>query len=411
MRQLFADGKRSTQSVIWVLLPIFYGMAAIVFEWITTPPGDLRLVWLLMRLALYGLPFILAYLVANALVVGFLGITYELTWAEASAFWTRLRTGSPEGESLTVTREQFELLGDELLLRVGGPGYITITSGEAAVTERNGRFLRVLGPGKHALRRFEYVRSVVDLRQQEYRNQRQTVTLGEEPIYLITRDGIELQADVTFIYRICTDDATCNPDLNPATDLQTSHRPTLPTKDEPFPFGSEAVRRAAYAEIVVGDEVYTWERLAIYVIVDELRHIVNKITLDQLIDTRVHTLGPLQQLQDRLVLEARRKLKQYGIRLMNARIDTIHYPDVVRQHTMAHWKVPHEQDRQLKLAKLQSEIGLPLNGQPQTEEGIEIPQPIFIEQLAPSEQRTLARRRLSSVQQTLQRLIGDEAEE
>ena len=69
-------------------------------------------------------------------------------------------------------------------------GTIRISDNEVLVTELNGRFNRVLGPGVHRLARFEYMRIALDLREQER---------SRDHVHLTTREGIQITTDVRHI--------------------------------------------------------------------------------------------------------------------------------------------------------------------------------------------------------------------
>lgn len=311
---------------------------------------------LLWRGLLYFLPIGLGWGVANALVISFLRIMYDIdSWVEASAFWERLRTGNASGLLVVINRDTF--VDDKprtLLLRVGGPGVIQVGEQDVVVTEINGRVAQVLGPGRHVLQRFEYVRTVVDLRQQEYRNYAADARHPQEIIRLVTRDGIEIEADVTIIYRIAPDDSSV-PNGSPLTEVTEELPPTLPTKARPYPFGEKAVRRAAYAETLSGRKTLTWKEKAVEETLDMLRHVAAQYALDKLVyPDESGAIKPYHTLQDKMEKQARQKLRRFGVRLIHARIDRLRLPPEVTDQMIETWVAPHERARQVELAKLQA---------------------------------------------------------
>jgi hypothetical protein len=133
------------------------------------------------------------------------------------------------------------------LLMVGGPGRVEIEADNAIVTELNGRFRRVLGPGKHSLARFERVHAILDLRLQE---RLQTA------VKIVTRDGIELETELGITFRI-------------------KQGETAPTKTNPFPFDETAARQAAYTQTALaGGGANNWQAQALTTAVSKLRDYV-----------------------------------------------------------------------------------------------------------------------------------------
>lgn len=168
----------------------------------------------------------------------------------------RKRSGNVSDVPVEVTPQSLESLRSEsVLLRVGGPVTILVPGGHAAVTELNGRFVRVLGPGIYNLGHFEYVYNVIDVKPQER---------SQEGVKLLTRDGIPLTADVHVVFRI-----------DPGSDDVT--------KDRPYPFSAEAVRRAAYDQSVSTGAPSTWDRVSVQTTSSKLREAVARFPLDQLL--------------------------------------------------------------------------------------------------------------------------------
>ena len=60
----------------------------------------------------------------------------------------------------------------EVLLKIGGPGVLSIKDHTAVLTERGARYSRVLGPEDHTLMPFERIRAIYDLRTQSLRQRR-----------------------------------------------------------------------------------------------------------------------------------------------------------------------------------------------------------------------------------------------
>ena len=217
---------------------------------------------------------------------------------------------NPPGAALEIRRAEFAK--DRLqqpLLRYGGPGRVKIQQGDVILTERNGRFQRVLGAGTQLLERYEYVRSVLDLRPQER---------GDTRIRLTTKDGIELQTDVALTYQI-------NRGAEPASER------------EPYPFDAEAIQNAGYAETVLVDgHIAGWDTLPLRIVVRRLRQIVGRRTLDGLLFRQDNR--PLEDIKRRLLQECRRDLDRAGIELLNIRLGRLEIPDAVIQQRIEHWQ-------------------------------------------------------------------------
>jgi hypothetical protein len=104
------------------------------------------------------------------------------------------------------------------LLKVGGPGWVDIKLGSAALFERVADPSNVYGPGTHFIRRFETLREAFDLHDLER---------SRNDIRLLTRDGVPLRLDDMRIgFRIRT------------------RQPR--TQTDPFPVTVNAIRHAAY---------------------------------------------------------------------------------------------------------------------------------------------------------------------
>lgn len=269
------------------------------------------------RVLRHLIPVIVGWLLAQRATVNMLQTLYNLPSQDAAGnFLGRLRGGRPGGKAITVAgRTLGETQAKSDVVREGGPGRIKVAGGEAAVTERNGRFHRVLGPGKHTLIRFEYVHSLVDLRQQ---------ARTESEIPLVTRDGIDVAADIHLTYRI-----------------DTGGEPATPTT--PFPFRETAVRAAAYAQTLSpnGEEA-TWDTLPGRLARATLTGIFARYRLDDILHLSGQSSEPYVTIQNDLKRQLLPKLEEKGIELVDVLINRISFPDAVTaqyiQHWQAHWE-------------------------------------------------------------------------
>lgn len=182
---------------------------------------------------------------------------------------------------------------------------------------------------------------------------------GSGVVRLITKDGIEFQARVTVIYRVCTDDESCPP-AGPLATISARNlpAPTLPTKQRPFPYGEDAVRRAAYATSVwhhdgeVGLE--EWDNLAPAVAVAWLRVAAASFSLADLVYPPEPEDEPHLRLQRRMEDEARVELRRYGIHLITARIDQLYLPEPVTSQLIRTWQAPREKRRRIAAASVEA---------------------------------------------------------
>ncbi|MCO5197650.1 MAG: SPFH domain-containing protein [Anaerolineae bacterium] len=228
---------------------------------------------------------------------------------EARAFLGRLQTGS--GKTVTVNRETLSVKRvAEPLLRIGGPGTIRISDNEVLVTELNGRFNRVLGPGVHRLARFEYMRIALDLREQER---------SRDHVHLTTREGIQITTDVHVTFRLRRGNRT-------------------PTRSNPFPFDPDSVRLAAYHETVLADgTIANWEQLPLETAIRCLQDKVQQLRLDQLVDPHHRQVDPQPTIQTGMQRETRHALLALGIELIGARLGALHLPPDVNETLLAYW--------------------------------------------------------------------------
>jgi regulator of protease activity HflC (stomatin/prohibitin superfamily) len=218
--------------------------------------------------------------------------------------------------------ELAELKQQYSLLRVGGPGELKIGESDVVVTERNGRFYRVLGPGKQRLHKLEYVRTVLDLRQQER---------SQDQVSLVTQDGIEVRVDVSVIFRLRLRD-------------DDSAEIPRPTPDTPYPYGEAAVRKAAYAEMVLDNgKMTTWEDRPLRAAIGALRQFVAETPLDMLIFPELTLAGgqtrrPHETLRKTAQARADTSLRKVGIQLLDVKLGRLETESQVTEQRIRYWQ-------------------------------------------------------------------------
>ncbi|RMG90881.1 MAG: SPFH domain-containing protein [Chloroflexi bacterium] len=246
----------------------------------------------------------------------------------ASQFLSHLRSERPLAESyVEVNRQTLPKLREQsVLLRVGGPGIIKIGNTEVAVTEINGRFHRILSPGRHVLKPFEQIHTILDLRPQE-----RTIT----NIPLLTRDGIEIHADISLIFRI-------QPGDEPAT------------RTRPYPYDETAVYHAAYALTVTPKETITWETLPGNIARGLLSKIIAQHTLDTLLHPPGRTAQPFLAIQTELTQKLATALSQTGLKLEQVHIHRLELPPQAANQYIQNWQ--SQLDTQIRLTQMDGAI-------------------------------------------------------
>lgn len=141
------------------------------------------------------------------------------------------------------------------LVRIGGPGRLTVHLGFAAVFESAEGRPKVYGPAeKRFIQGFERLRDVIDLR-----DQMQKV----DEVRAMTRDGIEVRArDAQMVFRVYSGD-----------------RPR--SLQDPYPFTEDAVRRLVYGRAVSTSGSRKWTDLLPTLVSNEIRSFVAALTIEE----------------------------------------------------------------------------------------------------------------------------------
>lgn len=293
-------------------------------------PSGLVLLWELVqpRVLRHLLPVFVGWWLARGGAISLVRMLYNLpNQAEAANYLSMLQAGRATNKPLLV---QGATLAEErpkfALLRVGGPGRIQIINEEVGLTELNGRFYRVLGPGVHTLLPFEYLYTVLDLRPQE-----RTAT----KISLITRDGIEITTDVSLTFRI-----------------NTGHEPV--TRAKPYPFDYQAVRTVAYTQTALADRVLQWDEIPANIARSKMAQIVARHNLDELLHPGDTAYEPYLTIRNELERLVRAACLEKGIELMNIHIGRPELPTAVTQQYIKFWET-HLQG-QIRLNRIEGDV-------------------------------------------------------
>jgi regulator of protease activity HflC (stomatin/prohibitin superfamily) len=265
------------------------------------------------RVLRHFIPLIVGWWLARDVITRFMQSFYELPDGRAaSSFLTRLTWPTIRRDSpTTVQSVDFDARRQsEPLLRIGGPGRISIPSGESVVTERNGRFRRILGPGTHRLDAFEYPAELVEIRPQE-----RSLTGAE----LVTADGIKITTDVSVSFRIGLGGE-------------------LPSREQIYPFNHLAVKQAAYSQIVSEGEIHYWDSLPPAVAVSQLVDIVAEYNLDDLVYSEQSGVHFHHLLSNEMERRTRDILAGLDIHVISSRLGLLELPEAVTDQHIDYWR-------------------------------------------------------------------------
>ena len=279
------------------------------------------------RVLRHFIPVVAGVWFAYRTAVHVIQILYDLPdWDAARDFFGRLRLGSMMPTlPLAVPSHQLEQMRPDLPpLRVGGPALIQIQPGEVAVTELWGRIYRILPGGRHWLLRFEYVQAVLNLDEH---------AKHIEDIPLVTRDGLELTADVVIRYRI-------------------SQGSEMPSRTNPYPYDDTAVKTAAYDQTVMGTfTVSSWEDTPINVTKSTLKGIIAKLRLDEILQPNANVPEPHLVISRELERRTRLALIDKGIDLVSLQLGRFQFRDeTITDQYIEYWQTQWKIKAELSLA-------------------------------------------------------------
>lgn len=186
-------------------------------------------------------------------------------------------------------------LGEENLLdKIGGPGWVIIRPGNAVLFERLTNPTSVQPEGLHFVSRFEMIKEIVDLKDQH----------GYlEKISAVTKDGVVVNAsDIHFIYRVWSGRRLGG----------ESGR----TPDNPYPYSVKAVRNIAYGRSVDANGLTPWPRIVRIIFEGEIQNYIRRRQLDQITSPRMAGTDPrgeIHQMYNNALL--RRRLHDIGAEL------------------------------------------------------------------------------------------------
>ena len=277
-------------------------------------------------------PIVAAAFLARMAVHRFLVSFYDLPdQKSARELLSRLRAWRvPKKPVVNADPDSFKRQRRENpVFTVGGPARVNVERGSAIVTERNGRFARVLGPGVRYLADFEHPFAIIDLRPQDRHKDEST---------MMTRDGIEITASVGVTFHIEANDQ-------------------LPSQDVPFPFDRQAVRNAAYAQTITRDgKVIDWKPISLIIATDQLAEIVSESWLDDLAHPTQAGVQPHPTLNRKMRRGTRATMRDQGVTITDTRLGRLELPEEVREKYLELWRVYWEKKRRLEEAEGQAAV-------------------------------------------------------
>ena len=250
-----------------------------------------------------------------------------------------------------VTPEELDVLRQEqALLRVGGPGRVYLPSlFHATITEFNGRFCRVLKPGLNDLGAYEYIHSMVDLRQQERERSRE----------FLTKDGIQIKINVGVIFRVASNDNLLRNPVLLDTDVANINAATRPTSQNLYPYGDIAVRRAAYTKTVLnrdGSQVNSWHALPWVLTQARVRKAVQELRYDELFAPDDPDRQPHPALRRQVTQAARVALRRFGIHLIDVRLGPITPVESVTGQHIESWQAFWKKQERITQAQGEAQV-------------------------------------------------------
>jgi hypothetical protein len=148
---------------------------------------------------------------------------------------------------------QLQLDKENILHKIGGPGYIIIRPGNVVLLETLEHPATIWAAGKHFISRFETIKEIISLEDQHSRI---------EELTAVTKDGIKLRVrDVEFRYKLWAD-------------MQER------THINPYPYSEEAVRNFAYSRAAKKGEIPLWPATVVGIIKSTISEYINQNQAD-----------------------------------------------------------------------------------------------------------------------------------
>jgi regulator of protease activity HflC (stomatin/prohibitin superfamily) len=225
----------------------------------------------------------------------------------------------------------------EVLLKIGGPGVLSIKDHTAVLTERGARYSRVLGPEDHTLMPFERIRAIYDLRTQSF----DSVELS------LTKDGVPVRAKVGAMFRFMKrmpDEPPSSPQHPRFLSIlrhYLTRTPSGPVKEPPV--SPEALRMACY-EVPCPPAPIKWYQAAFGTAKGEVGEELNRRTLDEVFAPDDPDRSPRREIAAKLDSAGRSALAARGIELVDSTFGNLQLPREVTAQRTSMWQAGWEKE-------------------------------------------------------------------
>jgi hypothetical protein len=212
----------------------------------------------------YFIAFLAAITIAFFVGGRYVQDIYELaSYRKALSYVMISVFGLPSYPNLEITEGKMQLRADEVntLREIGGPGFVIIRPGNLVLFERLRSPAAVRSAGKHFISRFESIKDVVPLEEQDGVWPESTAS---------TKDGIEVKVkDIRFRYR-----------LYPGRRYGGF---TSRTWEEPYPFSPQSVKNYAYNRTIdEKGQTNSWFNTVKFIVDNAITDYVSSHTIDEL---------------------------------------------------------------------------------------------------------------------------------
>ncbi len=252
----------------------------------------------------------------------------------------RLVFGLGARVSATARAGQLEVSADnEAIEKIGGPGWLVIHSGTAAVLERGGGFSRIVGPGTIRLGPFERVRAVIDARNLS----------RPKPESARTRDGIEVKVETTVSFRLMAQmDGEQIPKPQPRRSASALFMAWLGLKViAPKPQGPVASPEAMRAIVYDLPAGTNWDSTVSSGIGD----LIPQKMLDELWAPDDPDRNPRREIVEDLLKKGKEKQRKNGIELIDMSIGPLQVNDEVAKLRREWWQAFWIKDKRITEAE------------------------------------------------------------
>jgi hypothetical protein len=206
--------------------------------------------------------------------------------------------GLPSYPNLEIAEGKMQLRADEVntLREIGGPGFVIIRPGNLVLFERLRSPAAVRSAGKHFISRFESIKDVVPLEEQD----------GVWPeSSASTKDGIEVKVkDIRFRYR-----------LYPGRRYGGF---TSRTWEEPYPFSPQSVKNYAYNRTIDDKgQINSWFNTVKFIVDNAITDYVSSHTIDELTAPGITGDDPRGKIKQNIDSpRARKSLREMGAEIL-----------------------------------------------------------------------------------------------